>query len=440
MIDAAVLTRAIEGATVLQRTGEVVRVAGLLLEASGLDVRVGDICDVGERGEPAVAAEVVGFHQGRALLMPFADCAGIGMGCPVSPSSAASHVPAGQGLLCRVIDAFGVPLDGGPPPRDTVPCPIQGRPLNPLQRPPIRQVLETTVRAIDAFLPLGKGQRVGIFAGSGVGKSTLLGMIARNMQADVNVIALIGERGREVRDFVDKCLGPQGLARSVVVVATSDQPAPLRVRAAMAATAIAEHFRDQGRDVLLTMDSITRFAMARREIGLSVGEPPTSRGYTPSVFAELPRLMERCGTLAGGGSITALYTVLVEGDDFNDPISDAARSILDGHIALSRQLAHHGHYPAIDVLASVSRLFADLASKAEQEVVKAAVSLLGAHDKSQQMIEIGAYRAGSNPTLDRAIRLLPALHAYLRQDVASTTPRAEAMAALARIMSEGARP
>jgi flagellum-specific ATP synthase len=449
MIDAAMLSRAIDEAVVVRRTGEVVRVAGLLLEASGLDVSVGDICDIaqlndsgkpGKAGPQTVSAEVVGFHQGRTLLMPYADCAGIAMGASVTPSSAATHVAVGQALLGRVIDAFGAPLDGGPPPRTSTRRPVKGVPLNPLDRPRIHEVLETTVRAVDTFLPLGKGQRIGIFAGSGVGKSTLLGMIARNMRADVNVIALIGERGREVREFVDKCLGREGLARSVVIVATSDQPAPVRVRAAMVATAIAEYFRDQRQDVMLTMDSVTRFAMARREIGLSVGEPPTSRGYTPSVFAELPRLMERCGTLAGGGSITALYTVLVEGDDFNDPISDAARSILDGHIALSRQLANHGHYPAIDLLASVSRLLPDLLGKAEQDVVRNAVAMLSTHDKSHQMIEIGAYRPGTNPGLDRAIKVMPALQAFLCQDVGTATPRAEALATLGRIMSEGARP
>jgi flagellum-specific ATP synthase len=440
MLDTTNLVRALQDTVVLRRTGEVVKVSGLLVEACGLDVRVGDICEITGPQDGTVTAEVVGFHVGRALLMPYADCAGIGMGCSVSVSSDATRIGVGPALLGRVIDAFGQPLDGGPPVRTGASRPIKGVPLNPLERPRIHQILETTVRAVDTFLPLGKGQRIGIFAGSGVGKSTLLGMIARNMRAEVNVIALIGERGREVREFIDKCLGPKGLARSVVVVATSDQPAPVRVRAAMAATAIAEYFRDQRRDVMLTMDSITRFAMARREIGLSVGEPPTARGYTPSVFAELPRLMERCGTRAGGGSITALYTVLVEGDDFNDPISDAARSILDGHIMLSRQMANHGHYPAIDLLHSVSRLLPDLLSKAEQETVKAAIALLSTHDKSHQMIEIGAYRAGMNPALDRAIKLLPDLHALLRQDVDTATPRYDAMGQLRQLMSDGGRP
>jgi flagellum-specific ATP synthase len=440
MLDAARLSAMLRAASPLRRVGEVVRASGLLIEASGLDVRVGDICDIVRAGGEPVAAEVVGFQGGRAMLMPYADCEGIGMGCAVSVASGATRIGVGEALLGRVIDAFGAPLDGRAPPLTEASRPVRGEPLNPLNRPPIKAVLETRVRAIDTLLPLGKGQRIGIFAGSGVGKSTLLGMIARNMQADVNVIALIGERGREVRDFVDKCLGEAGLARSVVVVATSDQPAPLRVRAAMAATAIAEHFRDQGADVMLTMDSVTRFAMARREIGLSVGEPPTSRGYTPSVFAELPRLMERCGTLAGGGSITALYTVLVEGDDVNDPISDAARSILDGHVVLSRQLANHGHYPAIDLLSSVSRLLPDLFTKPEQELARTTIALLSTHDKSQQMIEIGAYRPGMNAALDRAVRLLPDLHAFLRQDTDAAAPRDESMAALRHILgADGGR-
>ena len=441
MLDAARLRRLVQGAVLLRRSGAVTRVSGLLIEASGLDARIGDICELDRADGVAVAAEVVGVGQDRSFLMSYEDCAGIGIGCEVRVRGGADRVGVGDALLGRVIDAFGAPLDGRPAPMTGTCRAVRGTATNPLDRPPIDMPLETRVRAIDTFLPLGKGQRVGIFAGSGVGKSTLLGMIARNVQADVNVIALIGERGREVRDFIDKCLGEAGLARSVVVVATSDQPAPVRIRAAMAATAIAEHFRDQGRDVMLTMDSITRFAMARREIGLSVGEPPTSRGYTPSVFAELPRLMERCGTAASGGSITALYTVLVEGDDFNDPVSDAARSILDGHILLSRQLANHGHYPSIDLLGSVSRLMGDLLDKPQQSLVRTAVALLGIHDKSQQMIEIGAYRPGANPALDRAVRLLPELHAFLRQDVDEAVPRADAMEALRRIVgAEGGRP
>jgi flagellum-specific ATP synthase len=336
--------------------------------------------------------------------------------------------------LGRVIDPFGQPLDALPPPLLPQQRSLKGLPSNPLRRPPIGEILETGVRCIDTLLTIGRGQRVGIFAGSGVGKSTLLGMIARHMRADVNVIALIGERGREVREFIDKNLGAAGLARSVVVVATSDQPAAVRTRAAYAATAIAEHFRDCGMDVMLTMDSVTRFAMARREIGLSVGEPATARGYTPSVFAELPRLLERCGTSDSGGSITALYTVLVEGDDLNEPIADALRSILDGHLAMSRSLANHGHYPAIDLLHSVSRLLPDLATASEQQLARAAVALLSVYDKSHQMVEIGAYRAGTNPQLDRALRLVPELHRFCQQEVDKPVQRAQALQTLANML------
>jgi flagellum-specific ATP synthase len=308
--------------------------------------------------------------------------------------------------------------------------PLQATPLNPLSRPRVARVLETGVRAIDSLLTLGQGQRTGIFAGSGVGKSTLLGMIARHTQADVNVIALIGERGREVRDFLETCLGADGLRRSVVVVATADQPALARSRAAYTATALAEFFRDQGKQVLLTMDSVTRFAMARREIGLSAGEPPTARGYTPSVFAELPALCERCGTSASGGAITALYTVLVEGDDFNEPISDTLRATLDGHIVLSRQLAQQGHFPAIDVLQSASRLMSGLASVQERKAAQHAFEALAVHQRNRQMIDIGAYRAGSNPEIDAAIAMMPRLNRFLRQDERAAVRRADALSEL----------
>jgi flagellum-specific ATP synthase len=337
-------------------------------------------------------------------------------------------------MLGRVLNAFGEPLDGKPAPATGESRPLRAAPLNPMQRPPVREVLETGVRAIDAFLTLGQGQRLGIFAGSGVGKSTLLGMVARNVKADVNVIALIGERGREVREFVDKHLGASGLARSVVIVATSDLPALARARAAYAATATAEYFRDQGKRVLLTMDSVTRFAMARREIGLSAGEPPTARGYTPSVFAELPELCERCGTAPSGGSITALYTVLVEGDDFNEPISDILRATLDGHIVLSRRLAHEGHYPSIDVLQSTSRLFADLAVRDERELAATVTEHLALHERNRAMVDIGAYKTGGNPQLDRTLEVMPALQRYLRQDAAQSVGRAEALLGLRSIL------
>ncbi|HWI09724.1 MAG TPA: FliI/YscN family ATPase [Burkholderiaceae bacterium] len=427
--------KAIRASDTVRRIGKVVRLSGLAIEAVGPDCAVGDVCELlSKRSGLRLKAEVVALQQGRVVLMPYGELAGIGLDCDVVVSGTTSSLRVGAGLLGRVIDAFGQPLDGRPLPPLAEARALKGEPLNPLGRPPIQQVLETGVRCIDALLTVGRGQRMGIFAGSGVGKSTLLGMVARNMRADVNVIGLIGERGREVREFIDKSLGPAGLARSVVVVATSDQPAAVRTRAAYAATTIAEHFRDAGLDVMLTMDSVTRFAMARREIGLSVGEPPTARGYTPSVFAELPRLLERCGTSDSGGSITALYTVLVEGDDLNDPIADALRSILDGHLVMSRQLANHGHYPAIDVLHSVSRLLNDLASPQEQQLARAAVALLSAYEKNHQMIEIGAYRAGSNPQLDRAMRLVPELNCWLQQETGKPVARAEALQALTALL------
>jgi flagellum-specific ATP synthase len=430
---------AIRASDTVRRIGRVARLSGLTVESVGPDCAVGDVCELfSKRSGQRIKAEVVALQNNRVTLMPYADLAGIGLDCDVVVCGSAASLPVGSGLLGRVIDAFGLPLDGRRAPEPSELRALRGEPLNPLARPPIREVLETGVRCIDALLTIGRGQRMGIFAGSGVGKSTLLGMIARHMRADVNVICLIGERGREVREFIDRCLGAEGLARSVVVAATSDQPAALRARAAYAATAIAEYFRDAGLDVMLTMDSVTRFAMARREIGLSIGEPPTARGYTPSVFAELPRLLERCGTASSGGSITALYTVLVEGDDLNDPIADALRSILDGHVVMTRSLANHGHYPAIDVLHSVSRLLPDLASPQEQQLARAAVSMLSVYEKNHQMVEIGAYRSGTNAPLDRAMRLMPELNRWLQQETDRSAPRADALKALAALMGQEA--
>jgi flagellum-specific ATP synthase len=330
-------------------------------------------------------------------------------------------------MLGRVVDAFGVPLDGQPINGPLLEYPLRPDPINPLERARVREILETGVRAIDCLYTLGRGQRVGIFAGSGVGKSTLLGMIARNMNADVNVIALVGERGREVREFIDEILGPVGLKRSVVVVATSDQPALVRIRAAHTATAIAEYFRAQGSDVVLTMDSVTRYAMAQREVGLSVGEPPTSRGYTPSVFAALPKLLERGGVHASGGSITAFYTVLVEGDDLNDPISDAVRAILDGHISLSRSLANRGQFPAIDNLNSISRLMRQLVSEEDLTAVRQVLKALSVYEASRDLIDVGAYRAGNNAELDQAVRWAPHLDRFLAQSPGITVARVQAM-------------
>jgi flagellum-specific ATP synthase len=438
------LREAIAQAFFVRRIGHVRRLSGLGIESEGPDALAGEVCDVSSRqgGDP-LAAEVVGFCDGRVMLMPYGSVHGIGPGCEVVASGHVSRIPVSDKLLGRAIDAFGRPIDGGPAVAAQAHRPLNAAPMNPLSRPRIRDVLETGVRAIDSLLTLGRGQRVGIFSGSGVGKSTLLGMIARQSRADVNVIALIGERGREVREFIEKQLGEEGLRRSVVVVATSDQPALARARAAYAATSIAEYFRDAGRHVMLTMDSVTRFAMARREIGLVAGEPPTARGYTPSVFAELPGLCERCGTAASGGSITAVYTVLVEGDDFNEPVSDMLRATLDGHIVLSRQLAQQGHYPAIDVLHSASRLLGDLVPQADRELVHEVFEVLATHSRNRQMVEIGAYRAGANRDIDRAMELVPRLDRFLRQDVEDAAPRDAALAQLRRLMNhnvKGAHP
>jgi flagellum-specific ATP synthase len=421
---------AVRSAEFVRKLGHVRQLGGLGIESNGPDTVIGEICEVRPRHGAPVLAEVVGLREGRAILMPYGEIEGLGIGCEVLATGRMPRVGVGPGLLGRVIGAFGEPLDGKPAPAVEAERPLKAAPLNPLTRPPVDQVLETGVRCIDALLTIGRGQRIGIFAGSGVGKSTLLGMIARNTLAEVNVIALIGERGREVREFIDKQLGPEGLARSVVVVATSDQPALARARAAYAATAIAEYFRDAGRQVLLTMDSVTRFAMARREIGLAIGEPPTARGYTPSVFAELPELCERCGTAAGGGAITALYTVLVEGDDFNEPVSDMLRATLDGHVVLSRRLAQEGHYPAIDVLHSASRLLGDLAKPDELALAHDTFELLSTYERNRQLIDMGAYRAGSSAAIDKAIALWPGLIRFLRQRGAQGDSRAEALAAL----------
>jgi flagellum-specific ATP synthase len=377
--------------------------------------------------------------------MPYGPPDGIAAGSEIEALGAHASVAVGDALLGRVIDCFGEPLDGKPRPAANGRRPLRAAPINPLRRPPIDRVFETGIRCIDGLLTLGKGQRVGIFAGSGVGKSTLLGMLARHMARPghagdpdgVNVIALIGERGREVREFIAKRLGEEGLARSVVIVATSDQPALSRIRACHAALAIAEHFRDEGRSVLLTMDSITRFAMARREVGLAAGEPPTARGYTPSVFAELPPLCERCGTAPGGGSITALFTVLVEGDDLNEPISDALRAILDGHIVLSRQLAHRGHYPAIDALRSVSRLMPELADAGQRRLATRAVEQLDILERNRAMVDIGVYKKGDNPKLDQALEIEPGLREWMRQEESGAS-RVQAIAQLAEILRGGA--
>lgn len=417
--------------------GRVTKVSSLVVESTGPQVFVGELCRiVGHDRQPAnCMAEVVGLRDHTVLLMPFGETRGIGLDGEVIGTGSSVSVSVGSGLLGRVIDPFGRPLDSRPVSHCREQVALRGQHRNPLSRRKITEVFETRLRAIDTFLPIGKGQRIGIFAGSGVGKSTLLGMIARESRCDVNVIALIGERGREVGEFLSKTLGPTGLSRSVVVVATSDQPALVRELAAHTATAIAEYFCTDGKDVLLIMDSVTRFAMAHREIGLSVGEPATARGYTPSAFAAMPRLLERAGSFEKSGSITGVYTVLVEGDDLHEPVSDHMRAILDGHIVLSRDLANQGHYPAIDLLKSVSRLASDLWTKPERETVRNALRLLGTRERYRDMIDIGAYRHGSNPEVDSAIAIYPALERFLVQEPDERPARADAFAQLRQLVS-----
>jgi flagellum-specific ATP synthase len=430
------LAERIRGGDWVRRIGRIVRFVGLTLESTGPDARVGEICEIHARGRRGITlAEVVGFSEQRVLLMPFGDLQGIEIGSEVIATGRTADVAAGPELLGRVIDGFGQPLDGAPLDAPVSRYPLYPPPLNPLQRGMVREVLETGIRGIDTLLTLGRGQRVGIFAGSGVGKSTVLGMLAREVNADVSVIALIGERGREVRAFVEEGLSEEARGRSVVVAATSDQPPLVRRRAAFLATAVAEHFRDAGLNVCLTMDSITRVAMAQREIGLAAGELPTARGYTPSVFTMLPRLLERGGVRSAGGSLTALYTVLVEGDDVNEPISDSVRSILDGHIVLSRDIAHRGRYPAIDVPRSISRLASALISERERAAVADAVKLMATYESSRDLIEVGAYRAGTTPSVDRAIQLIPALEQFLAQRPDETESRAAACTRLESLLA-----
>ena len=397
--------------------GKVNQVVGLIIESIGPAVSLGEICRIRSRdGSREDKAEVVGFKDNKVLLMPLGSMEGIAPGCEVVADKSMFSVGVGDELLGRVIDGLGVPIDDKGPMRLSERISVYRQPPSPMERARIKEPMPTGIRAIDSLLTCGKGQRIGIFSGSGVGKSVMMGMIARNTEADVNVIALIGERGREVRDFIERDLGPEGLKRSVVVAATSDQPALVRLKGAFVATAIAEYFRDQGKDVMLLMDSVTRMAMAQREIGLAVGEPPTTKGYTPSVFAMMPRLMERAGKL-DQGSITGLYTVLVDGDDMDEPISDAMRSILDGHIVLSRKLASMNHYPAIDVLSSVSRVMIDVVSPEHLSRSLATLEILAVYREAEDLINIGAYQSGSNPNIDRAIKVIDSVNSFLRQDI-----------------------
>jgi len=415
----------VEGTNPIAVYGRVVEVVGLTIEATGPPLRIGEFCyvqpmDSAER----VPAEVVGFGSGRLKLMALGKMEGISPGSLVIPTHKPQNLRVGHDLLGRVIGSLGQPLDDGPPPVYTAIVPLRRRPPAPLERRRITEPVATGIRAIDACITFGKGQRMGIMSGSGLGKSKTLGMIARNTNADVNVLALVGERGREVREFLELDLGPEGLERSVVVVATSDEPALLRIRAAYVATAIAEWFRDQGTAVMLLMDSITRFGMAQREVGLAVGEPPTTKGYPPSVFVLLAQLIERAGTSARG-SITGVYTVLVEADDLNDPIGDAVRSLLDGHVVLDRGLASRNHYPAVDVLESISRCMIDVASEEHQSLAGRIRTVLATYRDAEDLVNIGAYAPGSNREIDEALRLMPSLRRFLRQGLYEHTPYEE---------------
>lgn len=424
------LGQAVRQVELLPRLGRVTRSVGLIIESDGPPARIGDLCEVRSPDHEPVLAEVVGFREDHLVMMALGRTENVAMGGEVAATAGFSLWP-GEMMLGRVLDGLGRPVDGRPLPRGPRPWPVMADPPAPLQRARISQPLPLGVRAVDGLLTCGRGQRLGIFAGAGVGKSTLLGMMARSTVADVNVIALIGERGREVREFIERDLGPQGLARSVVVAVTGDQPALVRIKSAHVATAIAEYFRAQGLHVLLMMDSVTRFAWAQREVGLASGEPPTRNGYTPSVFAALPRLLERVGC-DDRGSITGLYTVLVEGDDMNDPAADAVRAILDGHIVLSRRLAARGHYPAIDVGNSVSRLMPELVSDEHMAAARKLREAVAEHQEAEDLLNLGAYVAGSNPRLDEAIALQPAINAFLRQETGSHESFEETQDALGR--------
>ncbi len=398
----------------VKEMGKVAKVVGLTVESIGPSASLNDLCRITSKdGAQTVMAEVVGFRDNRILLMPFDSVDGIGLGATVENTKKPLQVPVGPELLGKALDGFGRPMDGSMLLTEDA-YSVEASPPDPLKRNMIEDVLPLGVKAVDGLITLGKGQRIGIFAGSGVGKSTLLGMFARNTKADINVIALIGERGREVGEFIERDLGEEGLKRSVLVIATSDKPALVRNKAAKTATAIAEYFRDQGKDVLLMMDSLTRFSMAQREIGLASGEPPVTRGYPPSVYSEMPKLLERAGN-AGKGSITGLYTVLVDGDDFNEPIADTARGILDGHIILNRKLGHKNHYPAIDILQSISRCMSSIATKEHKAAAGKLKNVLATYSEAEDLINIGAYKAGSNKQIDYAISKIDAVNQYLMQ-------------------------
>ena len=424
----------IEKTDFVKKTGRVNRVIGLVLEGNGPAVSVGSICMIYPNNRPPVQAQVIGFRDKNTLLMPLGEMIGIEPGSVIESMDEYPTYKVGNALIGRIIDGNGLPIDGKGPISAMTEYPLMGSPINPLERKRLNEPLDIGIRSINGLLSFAKGQRLGILAGTGVGKSVLMGMIARNTNADINVIALIGERGREVREFIDENLGKEGLKRSIVIAAASDEPPLVRLRGAFIATTIAEYFRDQGQDVMLMMDSLTRFALAQREIGLSAGEPPTTRGFTPSVFSILPKLLERAGTSSSEGSITALYTVLVEGDDLNEPISDAVRAILDGHIVLSRELAAHNHYPAIDILNSISRLMIDVVTKEHQGYSMRFKDFLATYKSAEDLINIGAYVKGSNQKIDIAIEKYDEMIACLKQDIFENYDWRTSLDELQRIM------
>ena len=434
-IDFGKYHRTLEKTDTLERAGRVTKIVGLAVEATGPASRIGDICNMYTLdGERSIQSEIIGFREGQTLLMPFGNVEGIGLGSYVVYTGTSLKVPVGQQFIGRILDALGRPFDDLPTPVPDAWYPAENSPPNPLSRERISEVLPLGIKAIDGMLTVGRGQRLGIFSGSGVGKSTLLGMIARYAVADVNVIVLVGERGREVRDFVERDLGEDGLKKSVLVIATSDQPALLRLKCALTGTAVAEYFRDCGCKVLLLMDSLTRFAMAQREIGMAAGEPPVSRGYPPSVYTILPKLLERSG-MSDKGSITGLYTVLVEGDDLNEPISDTVRGILDGHIVLSRAIANSNHYPPIDVLGSVSRVMPDIVNQEHFDTFGSLKNMIAIYREAEDLINIGAYKQGANPEIDRAVRLHPALQSFLKQGMNESHTFEEILGMMAEIDS-----
>lgn len=430
--------KTIEKTDTYKHYGKVLRVVGLMIESRGPAANIGEVCYIhsSSHDHKPILSEVVGFDNERIILMPYAEVTEIGPGCLVEATGKALHIKIGRGLIGKVVDSLGKSLDNSELPKGLSNYLTEQPPPNPMLRPPIKEPIQVGVKVIDSLLTVGKGQRIGIFAGSGVGKSTLLGMIARNSAADINIIALIGERGREVREFIDSELGPEGLKKSIVVVATSDQPALMRIKGAYTATAISEYFRDQGYQVNLMMDSVTRVAIAQREIGLATGEPPTTKGYTPSVFSILPKLLERSGTNENG-TITAFYTVLVDGDDMNEPIADSVRGILDGHYVMDRKLAERGQYPAINVLKSISRVMNQVADEEHKQIAQEIRTLIATYEENNELIQIGAYKRGTNPEIDRAISYYNKIQTFLKQDVTEYRTREASIEMMKELLNGG---